>query len=159
ISGEHGIGLDKREAMRWLFTRETLSFFRRLKHEFDAENLCNPDKLLPLVSKSASADKPDAAVKAVESSALGETAPNNEKDLVHIIKDAVASKTLLGIQGSGTKYHVKESVIIQTTNFNQILDFDKGNLTLTVQAGALVQDMKAETEKSGQYLWIAGTGT
>src|SRR5262249_50427203 len=42
ISGEHGIGVDKREAMKWLFNRETLTLFRRLKNAFDPENLCNP---------------------------------------------------------------------------------------------------------------------
>ncbi|OVE77345.1 hypothetical protein BVX98_03020, partial [bacterium F11] len=43
ISGEHGIGIDKREAMKWLFGRETLMLFRRLKNAFDPTNLCNPD--------------------------------------------------------------------------------------------------------------------
>ena len=47
ISGEHGIGIDKREAMRWLFDAETLRCFRKIKNIFDPDNLCNPDKLIP----------------------------------------------------------------------------------------------------------------
>lgn len=52
ISGEHGIGLDKREAMRWLFSPETLTLFRRIKQALDPENLCNPDKLIPVENPS-----------------------------------------------------------------------------------------------------------
>lgn len=54
ISGEHGIGIDKREAMRWLFSAETLALFRRIKQALDPENLCNPDKLIPAVDQQES---------------------------------------------------------------------------------------------------------
>lgn len=47
ISGEHGIGVDKREAMRWLFDAPTLNLFRRVKAALDPENLCNPGKMVP----------------------------------------------------------------------------------------------------------------
>ncbi|MBI4396396.1 MAG: FAD-binding protein [Elusimicrobia bacterium] len=51
ISGEHGIGIDKREAMRWLFTPQTLTVFRKIKTAFDPDNLCNPDKLIPVAEQ------------------------------------------------------------------------------------------------------------
>ena len=47
ISGEHGIGVEKREAMRWLFSQDTLDTFKKIKRTFDPHNLCNPDKLIP----------------------------------------------------------------------------------------------------------------
>jgi glycolate oxidase len=57
ISGEHGIGTDKREAMRWLFDRPTLDLFRRVKSSLDPEGLCNPGKMVP----APGADTPPAA--------------------------------------------------------------------------------------------------
>src|SRR5204862_7353602 len=39
LSGEHGIGIDKRDAMAWLFTPETLDLFRRIKRALDPDNL------------------------------------------------------------------------------------------------------------------------
>ena len=48
LSGEHGIGLDKRDAMAWLFTPETLRLFHRVKDSIDPGHLANPDKLFPL---------------------------------------------------------------------------------------------------------------
>ncbi|MBI5630601.1 MAG: FAD-binding protein [Elusimicrobia bacterium] len=53
LSGEHGIGIDKREAMAWLFSPETLALFRRIKNAWDPDNLANPDKLFPLSGSAA----------------------------------------------------------------------------------------------------------
>ncbi|NOZ56064.1 MAG: FAD-binding protein [Calditrichaeota bacterium] len=48
ISGEHGIGLEKRNAMRLLFNERELELMRQLKHVFDPQDLCNPDKIFPV---------------------------------------------------------------------------------------------------------------
>ena len=56
ISGEHGIGIDKREAMLWLFDAATLRQFRKIKRIFDPDNLCNPDKLIPADDQALKAE-------------------------------------------------------------------------------------------------------
>jgi glycolate oxidase len=47
LSGEHGIGLEKRDLMPLFFTPPVLQSFRAVKELFDPENLCNPDKIMP----------------------------------------------------------------------------------------------------------------
>jgi glycolate oxidase len=47
VSGEHGIGLEKIEAMRYVFGENELRVQRLLKEAYDPENLCNPGKVLP----------------------------------------------------------------------------------------------------------------
>ncbi|MBI4677738.1 MAG: FAD-binding protein [Elusimicrobia bacterium] len=47
ISGEHGIGLEKREAMAWMFEPGALALFGRLKEAFDPRGVANPGKILP----------------------------------------------------------------------------------------------------------------
>jgi glycolate oxidase subunit GlcD len=47
ISGEHGVGLDKREAMRLVFDDAELSAMRQLKNALDPAGLCNPGKMFP----------------------------------------------------------------------------------------------------------------
>lgn len=47
ITGEHGVGLEKTELMRQLFSDDTLETIRALKRLFDPANLFNPGKLLP----------------------------------------------------------------------------------------------------------------
>lgn len=164
ISGEHGIGADKREAMKWLFTRETLALFRRLKNAFDPDNLCNPDKLIPLVSNTK-AVSPTAVPPVPEKkeapkvSADGIITPASEAALVEQVREFAKQKTHFGVQGSASKYRVRDNMIVQTTNLNQILDFDKGNLTLSVQSGVTIDQIQSVIEKENQFLWVQGKGT
>jgi glycolate oxidase subunit GlcD len=47
ITGEHGIGSEKRDYMRLLFDDADLGAMRRLRDAFDPDGLCNPGKVLP----------------------------------------------------------------------------------------------------------------
>jgi glycolate oxidase len=47
LSGEHGIGIEKREAMDLVFTEVDLEAQKWLRDAFDPEGRCNPEKILP----------------------------------------------------------------------------------------------------------------
>jgi glycolate oxidase subunit GlcD len=47
LSGEHGIGLDKRDLMDRQFSEPDLEAMLKVKRAFDPEGLCNPEKVLP----------------------------------------------------------------------------------------------------------------
>jgi glycolate oxidase len=47
ITGEHGVGLDKREAMGQMFSPEDLDTMQMLRCAFDPNGLCNPGKVFP----------------------------------------------------------------------------------------------------------------
>ena len=47
ITGEHGIGLEKRDFMPLLFEANTLDTMKTLRDCFDPTGLCNPGKVLP----------------------------------------------------------------------------------------------------------------
>lgn len=47
LSGEHGVGLEKRPFMNLEFDAATLDLMRRIKKEFDPNGILNPGKLLP----------------------------------------------------------------------------------------------------------------
>jgi len=47
ISGEHGIGLEKLQAMGLLFGPKDIGAMWKVKRAFDPTNLCNPGKVLP----------------------------------------------------------------------------------------------------------------
>jgi glycolate oxidase len=51
LSGEHGIGLEKRDFMPLLFSDADLAAQERLRRAFDPEGLANPDKVLPAGSR------------------------------------------------------------------------------------------------------------
>ncbi|MCP4149060.1 MAG: FAD-binding protein [bacterium] len=45
ISGEHGIGLSKKNFMKYQFTPVEIGLFKNVKKAFDPENLLNPEKI------------------------------------------------------------------------------------------------------------------
>jgi glycolate oxidase subunit GlcD len=47
ITGEHGVGLEKRDFMALLYPAATLETMRRVRSCFNPEELCNPGKVLP----------------------------------------------------------------------------------------------------------------
>jgi glycolate oxidase len=51
LSGEHGIGIEKREAMALCFDPDDLDLQARLRDAFDPEGRANPDKVLPRGSR------------------------------------------------------------------------------------------------------------
>lgn len=47
LSGEHGIGVEKRDMMCFIFNEDDLAIMRRVRQAFDQQGLCNPEKVIP----------------------------------------------------------------------------------------------------------------
>lgn len=64
VSGEHGIGLEKRDAMSYVFSARDLAGMARLRLAFDPHELFNPDKIFPESASCLEARAPYAASRA-----------------------------------------------------------------------------------------------
>ena len=53
LTGEHGVGLEKRDLMGEMFTEDDLKQQQRLKCAFDPEHLLNPGKVFPILHRCA----------------------------------------------------------------------------------------------------------
>ena len=49
ISGEHGVGIAKRDYVGWEVAADTLALMRQIKGQFDPKGILNPGKALPLM--------------------------------------------------------------------------------------------------------------
>jgi glycolate oxidase len=47
VTGEHGIGLEKRDFLPFMFTDEELAVMRKIKSVFDPDEVLNPGKIFP----------------------------------------------------------------------------------------------------------------
>ena len=47
ITGEHGVGADKRCYLDWMFAADDLSTMKLLRRAFDPDGRANPDKIFP----------------------------------------------------------------------------------------------------------------
>ena len=57
LTGEHGVGVEKRDLMDEMFTEDDLKQQQRLKCAFDAEQLLNPGKVFPTLHRCAELGK------------------------------------------------------------------------------------------------------
>ena len=53
LTGEHGVGVEKRDLMGVMFTKEDLNQQQRVKCVFDPEGLLNPGKVFPTLHRCA----------------------------------------------------------------------------------------------------------
>jgi len=47
LSGEHGIGMEKKDLMPLIFSQDDVAIMERIKRALDPAGTCNPDKVFP----------------------------------------------------------------------------------------------------------------
>jgi glycolate oxidase subunit GlcD len=152
LSGEHGIGVDKRDAMSWLFTPETLALFQRVKDAIDPHHLANPDKLFPPPGEA----KSGSGFVRPASSALSEQALHLVQKVKNAPKDA-----RFRVRGASTRRPGATSggaIELLTTGMDRIVDWDRGNQTLAVEAGISVQELHAKLGDQGFHIRLPKVG-
>lgn len=150
LSGEHGIGLDKRDAMAWLFPDETLRLFHRVKDAVDPAHLANPDKLFPLPGT-----KPGLGFLRPPSGVLSEYA----KLLVDKVRSSPGAP--FRVRGASTRWKDETTagaVELLTTGLGRIADLDKRNYTLTVETGVSIHALQRELESQGVFVRLPKSG-
>jgi glycolate oxidase len=58
LSGEHGIGIEKRDDMPLVFTALDLAIMQKVREVFNPQNLCNPGKIFPTPGRCAEVGPP-----------------------------------------------------------------------------------------------------
>ncbi|MBR4592058.1 MAG: FAD-binding protein, partial [Elusimicrobiaceae bacterium] len=138
ISGEHGIGIEKRSLMAYQYDTATLDLFVKIKHAFDPEQLANPLKIIPL----------DYAQKAIPSTT---PEPHVEK-IAAQMQDYTARQIPFRITGGSLSGEG-----ISTKDLNQIKEIDLNNYTVTVQSGVTLRQLAHELKKKGVYSLLPET--
>ena len=156
ITGEHGVGIEKREFMPLMFTADELGTMQDIKGIFNPKNLLNPGKIFP-APIFGSVDQPSRhSVRSVRTLQL---------DIIHPKSAQEASDTLwaLGadepircvrIQGGGTKSsHLSTAdIVVSTCALRGIHKYMPDDLYVTVGAGTLLAQLQDELARD--RLWI-----
>ncbi len=122
VSGEHGVGVEKRAVMAYQYDKPTLDLFARIKQAADPQDLANPLKLIPV----------DYAEKARVAPALSA----QEAPLARALQQGPCV-----IVGANTRQKTKASNRVCSLGLNRILEIDKTNYTATVQAGVSLRKL------------------
>ncbi len=126
ISGEHGIGVEKRSLMAFAYDEKTLDLFTQLKRSFDPDNLANPSKIIPVGY-------------AEKARLLPPLTPQEQKTVTQFRAKLNLQKPFL-LAGNNTSLKTKNDVF-SARGLNQIIDVDLTNYTVTAQAAVTLTQL------------------
>ncbi|MBR3631793.1 MAG: FAD-binding protein [Elusimicrobiaceae bacterium] len=123
ISGEHGIGVEKRALMAYQYSQQTLQLFQKIKNAFDPYHLANPSKILPVN---------------FEEKALSKQPTRPE---VMALQQDVIQRFQRKQKSSITGGPSTDSTSLSTSSLSHIIEIDTVNYTATIQAGVAVDSI------------------
>jgi FAD/FMN-containing dehydrogenase len=206
ITGEHGVGEEKKMMMGRMFAEPDLETMQRVRCAFDPLQLANPTKVFPrprlcgdkpgeytshplgncggrgallkmLGDRFAETD-PLAGVRAealgsivgADHVRLGEindavagvpaqivVEPGNEKEVALVLRWANKSGLVVVPRGGGTKLSwgnppARVDLMASVTRLNLVEEHDWADLTVTVEAGCTIQNLREQLARHGQRL-------
>ena len=176
LSGEHGIGLEKRDLMDQVFGPVDLDAQARLREAFDPAGKMNPDKVLPAwisllrlrsdhrsrrgsmsrigVDVEMLLDAAACSPRAGEPDVLHWVAPHSIEQAAEIMRAATDTAQGVLIWGGGTHqghgYRVEASIALSTHRLAEVVEWVPDDLTVVVEAGVKVADLEATLGERGQ---------
>ncbi|MGQ9502813.1 MAG: FAD-binding oxidoreductase [Anaerolineae bacterium] len=151
ITGEHGVGIEKRAYMALMYDHAALSAMWDIKHVFDPDRLFNPGKVLPLLP--AVAHPAEAPI----SSSASDTpyAPTSAEEVAQALHTWMADGRAVYIRGAGSKFTPPqdEGIAVLTTHaLCGISTYALEDLYVTVRAGTPLAELQAELSQDG--MWV-----
>jgi D-lactate dehydrogenase (cytochrome) len=159
ITGEHGVGIEKRAHMPLLYNNDELNAMREIKEVFDPQNILNPGKVFPedqgareQVGMGAGGKRSRGAEGQRSESELNTNdeitkmhIPDSTEDAREIIFTCRDANQNLRIRGGGTKSSLLPDAehVLQTNQVNGIIEYAPQDLYVNVGAGTPISELQA----------------
>ena len=156
LTGEHGVGIEKRDLMEVQFSPSDLAVQMRIKSVFDPLWLLNPGKVFPL---SCARSRPSARprTRRPEETQLSDLQrPGADWELQFVIAGCAERRLPIEIVGSGSKRAIGRpvdgTVTITTASLRGISLYEPNELVMSARAGTPLSQIEAELAARGQML-------
>ena len=151
ISGEHGIGLEKMEAMRMVFSDADIDAQRSLQEAFDPARVLNPGKMFPDTTRpfafkdQAAWARADDALSAIE------------KRMAEDVKQAFVENRALMPLGGGSlagagNLPTRPTTPLRTEALSGMIELDAANQYFTAGAGMTLAAIQEALAPHNQWL-------
>jgi D-lactate dehydrogenase (cytochrome) len=139
ITGEHGVGLEKRRFMPLMFNAAELSAMWDVKQVFDPAGMMNPGKIFP------EGDMGNDAPGGLE--------PRSAVETADILRQAAREQKTVNLRGGGTKSNWLPAAdwTLSTATLKGITHCAVEDLYVTVGAGTPLTDLQAELAAFGMW--------
>lgn len=140
ITGEHGVGIEKRDLMPLMYSEVELDVMRQVKRLFDPRDLMNPHKIFPPAGELP--PRPVPSAPPTES----EVAPATSEEAASVLHSAIAAGRTVRVRGAGTKSAGLSAadLTISTSNLAGVRTFARDDLYVTVGAGTPLSALQEE---------------
>ena len=179
ITGEHGVGLDKRELLPLVFSDADMNAMLSVRAAFDPLGLCNPGKIIPMLrgcgeAKMVATDFTENADvtlrlrdrlqeqntnRGFQTSVTSVTSvssvvyPSSTEELAEIIKQAAAERWTVGAAGGMSLLRKPSAnLIVDTSRLDKIIEHEPADLIAIGQAGVKLTDFNDKLAENGQWL-------
>jgi FAD/FMN-containing dehydrogenase len=151
ISGEHGIGMEKMEAMRMVFSDADIDAQRSLQVAFDPARVLNPGKMFPDTTRpfafkdQAAWTRADDALSAIE------------KRMTEDVQQAFAAGRALQALGGGSllgagNLPTRPTTLLRTEALDGMIELDAPNQYFTAGAGMRLASIQEALAPHNQWL-------
>ncbi len=163
ITGEHGVGLDKRELLPLVFSDDDMNAMLSVRAAFDPLGICNPGKIVPMLrgcgEGRAIAETFAPRVTAAPHHVVQEPSRSSvpESGLVspgslEELSDVVRSASRVQPAGGMTWLPENSDLIVSTSRLTRIIEHEPADLVAIAQAGVTLKDFNAKLAEKGQWL-------
>jgi glycolate oxidase subunit GlcD len=160
LSGEHGIGLEKRDFMPLMYTAPDLEAQRHVKDAFDPDHRMNWGKVLPLAPIDATVGDPGrrrvvpADAHPVTLGGRERIEPASREALATLLAGATATGRRLLPVGGGVHLErgnpVEVDAEVSTRAFNRWLEYEPAEMVARVESGVTYGALDAALAEHGQ---------
>ena len=146
ITGEHGVGIEKRAFMPLMYSPEELAVMREIKDLFDPQGVMNPGKILP---PAVGGESPKSEGRRPLEAVLR---PQSASEAADMLRALAAAGETAQARGAGTKSNAAALAHpIDTRQLSGIRKFALEDLYVTVGAGTSLQALQAELAQSRMW--------
>ncbi len=143
ISGEHGIGIEKREFMSFMHTPDELAAMRDVKAVFDPQNRFNPDKMFPTAPPDADLIPQCRVLPAVQSLA----------DQIRSAAESVPpARVFIGGNQAPDGVSSSEDLYLSGRTLDGVISYVSDDMYVVAGAGTSLHSLRRFLESKDRYL-------
>ena len=148
ITGEHGVGIDKRGYMARVLSPEVLHAMAGVRAALDPSGLCNPGKVLP----EELPEREDLPTDPLPPTGGEPVQVESAAHASALMAAATRSEIPVSIDGRARRRGVDGPVLeLSTTGLRGVIDHSPPDLTVTVGAGTPMGDLQSAVSDAGQW--------
>ena len=162
LTGEHGVGVEKRDLMGAMFSETDMAQQQRLKCAFDPRSPAQPRQgvpdLAPLRRTGAAARdrRPTPVPRPAEVLMAEVLHPGDELQVAEVIRWALAGQASLAIRGQGSKARLGHAVAaahgLDVSALSGMVDYAPTELVFTAKAATPLAEIAAALAENNQRL-------